>query len=107
MTWAHFVVMGGYAVMPDVLRDHPNKEKLRPVTLTPAGILLLFKCGLIDPRRMDTKSVDDKNKADSLAKVLVCAQALWMVLKCTARVSNQLPVTLLEGHTIVHFICAL
>lgn len=72
-TWAHFVVMGGYAIMPDVLRDCPNTERFRPATLTPAGILLLCKCGLVNPGRQDIKSIDDKNKADSFAKVLVCA----------------------------------
>lgn len=30
-----------------------------------------------------------------------------MVLQCTARVSSELPVTLLEGHTIAHVICVL
>ena len=109
-TWAHFVVMGGYTVIPDSLKDRRigNTEKsFRPVTLTPAGILLLFKCGLFKPGSEDIKSIDDKNKADLFAKVLVCVQALWMVLQCTARVSSELPVTLLEGHTIAHVICAL
>ena len=62
---------------------------------------------MVNPGRQDIKSIDDKNKAGSFAKVLVCTQALWMVLQCTARVSSELPVTLLEGHTLEHVICAL
>ncbi|KAF8249274.1 hypothetical protein K440DRAFT_544157, partial [Wilcoxina mikolae CBS 423.85] len=37
---------------------------------------------------------------------LVCAQTVWMMAQCIARKSNALPITLLEGHTMAHVLCA-
>ena len=53
------------------------------------------------------QDIQDKSKADGLAKTLVCVQALWFCAQCISRVTQQLPITLLELNTFAHSICAL
>jgi hypothetical protein len=53
------------------------------------------------------QDIDDKSKADTLQKVLVLIQVSWMVIQCTARRISDLPLTLLEIHTLVHVVCAI
>lgn len=76
----------------------------RRLTLTPRGIALLANCGLLPD--ISKKEIDDKSKADGIAKILVCLQAGWMVLQVVARTVYGLPITLLEVNTIGHVICA-
>jgi membrane protein implicated in regulation of membrane protease activity len=52
-------------------------------------------------------TIDDKSKANILAKILICVQVLWMVGQVLERKVAEYPITLLEIHTIVHVICAL
>jgi hypothetical protein len=47
-------------------------------------------------------SIKDRSKADGLAKGLVCVQVLWMIIQCIGRKVSDLPLTLLEIHTLVH-----
>ncbi|KAF8534643.1 hypothetical protein BDD12DRAFT_397982 [Trichophaea hybrida] len=51
---------------------------------------------------LDSPTILDKCKADSLVKLLVCVQATWMVLQCISRWFNELPVTLIEFSTPIH-----
>ncbi|KAM7213643.1 hypothetical protein V8F06_010964 [Rhypophila decipiens] len=53
------------------------------------------------------ESIQDKSKADVLAKVLIIAQASWLVLQCVMRLANKLPLATLELNTLAHAICAL
>ncbi len=45
------------------------------------------------------KQIDDRSKADTLAKVLTCFQAAYLVVRFLARVGQRLPVTSLEVST--------
>jgi len=77
MKTAFFVLMGGYVV-------HPGPEKVYglPVTLTAQGFALLYAQGGIPAAEdLETRVIEDKSKADGLAKVLVCIQAL---VRCPA-----------------------
>ena len=76
-----------------------------PSTLTSLGAISLAQLGLLP--KMRREEIQDKSKADSLAKSLVCLQASWMILQCIARKAQSLPVTLLEVNTLVHVVCAL
>ncbi|KEY75172.1 hypothetical protein S7711_01618 [Stachybotrys chartarum IBT 7711] len=53
-----------------------------------------------------TSQIQDKSKADGLAKSVVCIQAAWMMAQIIARLINGLPVSLLEINTCGHVICA-
>ena len=53
------------------------------------------------------KAIQDKSKADSLLKAIVCLQAMWFCLQFIIRLAQQLSVSLLELNTFAHAICAL
>ena len=50
----------------------------------------------------DIDEIKDKSKANMLSKVLVCIQALWVVIKAIGRKADGLPLTLLELNNIMH-----
>jgi hypothetical protein len=62
---------------------------------------------LYEPLNISKKDLQDKSKANGLAKSLVCLQAAWFCVQCLARVAQALPVTLLELNTFAHSTCAL
>lgn len=100
MTYAHYALMGGFAA--DVEDIH---NKLERVTLATDGIKFLAKNGYFC--QLDPGDIEDKSKADYLAKGLVCVQVVWIIGQAIERKIANLPITLLEAHTIVHVVCAL
>jgi hypothetical protein len=100
LVYAYFVSMGGFVV--DISRLH---NTLDHATITTNGMLLLASQGyFFHPTR---HTIDDKSKANLLAKMLICVQVLWMVGQVLERKVAEYPITLLEIHTIVHVVCAL
>jgi len=113
-----FIVMGGYEVVHEISnsgskialklpkgRDPEQQQHEWWGTLTPRGALLLNEFGALPLQT--TAQINDKSKANWLAKSLVCIQATWMLVQCTARKIAGLPITLLELNTVMHVICAL
>ncbi|KAF2004211.1 hypothetical protein P154DRAFT_379750, partial [Amniculicola lignicola CBS 123094] len=98
MEQAHFALSGGFAISSSAFSPHST------LTFTPSGVKFLAKLGLLP--RISHDSVVDKSKADWIAKVLVCVQASWFFVQCIARVSQKLPLTLLELHVLTHVVCA-
>ena len=80
----------------------PDRQRL---TLTARGVALLARCGLLP--QLSQEEIDDKNKADHLAKTVVCFQATWFLIQTIARLRAKLAVSLLEVMTIAHVACAL
>jgi len=74
MRSAFFVLMGGYTVHPA-----PGEFHGLPVTVTPYGFVILYAQGDINPEDLGTRLIEDKSKADGLAKLVVCIQALVSV----------------------------
>jgi len=107
-TWSlrlgFFAVMGGFTVSVDSL-DSQLFSDLDGMTLTPKGMKFLAKNRLALPN-VDIEAIRDKSKADSLAKLLVCLQAGWMLLQTIARQFENLPITLLELNTVAHVVAA-
>jgi len=97
----YYAVMGGFEVV--VGKEENGGDILQ--TVTPCGTILLARLGLLPP--LSTEDINDKSKADLLAKTLVCMQACWMLVQAVARKANGLPITLLELNTIMHVVCAL
>ena len=97
LEFGYYVVMGGYEIIDS------NGEFMG--TVTPLGALQLAREGLLP--EVSTDQINDKSKADSLAKTLVCIQASWMLVQCIARKVEGLPITLLEINTVMHVVCAL
>ncbi|GKU20688.1 unnamed protein product [Fusarium langsethiae] len=113
---AFFIIMGAVRFdvhdifsLTDLDKAHCNHfEKTvlgrRSVRSAPASIIWLAERGhWIKIRKQD---IDDKSKADTVQKALVLIQVLWMVTQCIARRIINLPLSLLEIHTIVHVVCA-
>jgi hypothetical protein len=101
MVSAFYIVMGGFAYnTTDISDDYPY------IALTPKGFKVSAEEGLITPDILNDKDIADRSKADSLGKLLVCVQALWMVVNCIARKASGRPTTLIELNVIVHVVVA-
>ena len=100
MVYGHFAAMGGFAA--DVEHIHNITKR---TTITPRGIVLLARRGKFC--QVNRSHIQDKSKADLLAKGLVCVQVLWVAGQAIERKLAGYPMTLLEIHTLVHVVCAL
>ena len=87
-------------------REYFKDTRLRRRSVRPgsAAIIQLAKRG--HWIQIPKQDVDDKSKADTIKKALVVIQVLWMVTQCIARRIYDLPLSVLEIHTIVHVVCA-
>ena len=99
MSSAFYAIMGGFVV--DLSGLH-NTRKI--VTITPSGLVFLAKCGHFFS--VPDKTINDKSKADTFAKIVIGIQVAYVVILVGARKAEGLPITLLELHVFVHVICA-
>ncbi|KAI5790954.1 hypothetical protein FPQ18DRAFT_260228, partial [Pyronema domesticum] len=105
MASAFFVIMGGVAYRRGLDFEIRDEELDFPyLMLNPTGFLELAKKKVLHPGILDNRSIVDRSKADSLAKLLVCAQAFWMVLNVITRKLDGLPNTLIELNVVVHVV---
>ena len=87
--------------MVDITDIHDNVTR---ATLIPASVLSLAEEGhFID---ISDQDIQDKSKADILAKSLVILQVTWICLQCISQKVAGFPLTPLEIHTLVHAACA-
>ncbi|OHE94495.1 hypothetical protein CORC01_10215 [Colletotrichum orchidophilum] len=101
MTQCFYAVMGGFVVE---VPSAENETAVRRVTVTPEGIRLLSFIGKLP--QIHESQIQDKSKADWMAKSLVCIQAGWMVAQVIGRLIKRLPVSLLGINTCGHVACA-
>lgn len=109
MAHSFFACAGGFALELDTLTgalvtdlDTTDPEKTKPVrlTLTARGILMLADSGHLPV--VEKAAIEDKSKANNLAKSAVLVQATWMLIQVIGRLAARLPVTLLEVNTMAH-----
>lgn len=111
MTHSFFACAGGFAVeLHDSInastvsgrRDENAAEAAKParLTLTARGVLFLAQQGIIPS--VYKEEIEDKSKANDLAKATVLVQATWMLIQVIGRLAARLPVTLLEVNTVAH-----
>ena len=106
MIHSFFACTGGFAFEIDGLDTVDKEEKDqegRPpqrLTLTARGVALLARCGHLP--RVDRGDIEDKSKANNLAKAAVVTQATWLLIQVIGRLAAGLPVTLLEVNTVAH-----
>ncbi|KAI5776682.1 hypothetical protein EDC01DRAFT_624948, partial [Geopyxis carbonaria] len=93
---AFYAVMGGFAL---------EGAELGSVTLDIA--ILVNTATLVKIQQYPTAAIDDKSKADYLAKLLTCVQAGWILLQCLGRKLSGLPITFLELNTVLHVVNAM
>ena len=111
---AFYAAMGGLEIAIDknaeipaeILQINPDfKSDLEKYcVLTLDGVKKLAMVDLLPD--LDDTYIADKTKADSLAKLLVCIQAVWMLVQTIVRKTYGLPITLLELNTLAHVGCA-
>jgi hypothetical protein len=101
---AFFAVMGGFAVENDYLNENNSKVTIRRI-ITVDGVLQLARLGLI--HSIDPEDINERSKADSIAKMFVLSQITWFGLQVIGRLSSDLPVTPLELHTAIHVACTI
>ncbi|KAF4334457.1 hypothetical protein FBEOM_11714 [Fusarium beomiforme] len=110
MVYTFFIIMGGVRVnindmlsLPDLRKEalgfFKSMERPYSVRLSPRTLTWLVERGYWIPI---SKKIDDKSKADYFQKLLVLIQVIWMVMQCIMRKSKNLPLGLLEVHTMVH-----
>ncbi|KAF9525227.1 hypothetical protein CPB83DRAFT_796745 [Crepidotus variabilis] len=92
-THAFFLVMGGFA-----LYDPDTNSFIR--TLDPQDLDDLHASEKITWPRVSAEQIQDRSKADFLAKTVVLVQTTWFIIGCIARAVNKLPVTELEIVTL-------
>lgn len=103
MTHSFWAVMGGIAIDPS--DSNPFIPDSKRSTLTPNGVSLLLKH---EPQLLpdiSEEEVRDKSKGGSLTKSVACIQATWFCLSCIARISQKMPVSMLELNTFAHALC--
>ncbi|TLD19621.1 hypothetical protein PspLS_09357 [Pyricularia sp. CBS 133598] len=111
MTHSFFACTGGFSFEfdeIDLVRDAAQDREAMTaprLTLTARGVALLARCGHLPD--VPREEIDDKSKANSLAKATVLLQATWMLIQAIGRLAAGLPVTLLEVNTVAHVLCAL
>jgi hypothetical protein len=104
ITQCFYAAMGGFVT--DVpWMDEDDERRLRRMTVTASGIRLLSFLGRLP--KIDEFQIQDKSKADWMAKSIVCIQAGWMVAQVIGRLIEGLPVSPLEINTCGHVACAM
>jgi hypothetical protein len=107
MTHGFYAQMGGFAVdfMSEGLGDNLNCEIGYVQT---DSIRRYLKQGRLNPNTWITeKEIQDKGKSDSLGKSLTILQLSWLLVQCSARLVQHLPLTTLELSTLAYIPCAL
>lgn len=90
--------------------DTTETEKQVVWNLTVAGMKELLNSGelekliikekILNKEHFDFATIEDKSKANNIAKALVSLQIIWVVIQCIGRYAQGLPVTLLETHIL-------
>ncbi|KAK3688762.1 hypothetical protein B0T22DRAFT_512503 [Podospora appendiculata] len=105
-THSWYAYMGGFAI--DTTPTDSADEFITgspPLRLFSQGVTIMGESGQLPD--IPLRYVQDKSKADSLAKLLIISQSSWMVLQCITRRSAGLYVTMVELNTLAHAVCAL
>lgn len=102
-----YALMGGFTMTSDRPEGTFLPRGLTRATVTPSGLRFLLQHEPQALPDITAEQIRDKSKADGLKKTLVCAQALWFCVQCISRLSESLPISLLELNTVGHALCAL
>lgn len=109
MVHSYYSIMGGFAIDTSVLPPEikgPFSSKKR-ITLTWSGVRLLMKREPHLLPQLSLEQIEDKAKANGLAKTIVCAQAIWFCLQCVTRIIQGLSISILELNVFCHALCTL
>ncbi|KAJ5385913.1 hypothetical protein N7509_008454 [Penicillium cosmopolitanum] len=72
----------------------------------PSNVVPLIETGVIKHSHLRERDIQDRAKADSLAKALTMLQTFWVTCNIIARAAYNLPITPLEISTVAYAVCA-
>lgn len=75
--------------------------------VTSKHVYILFKRGLIKLDALTPAAIDDRSKADGVAKLFAIVQTGWFILQCLARLIQHISITTLELSTIAFVVCTI
>lgn len=108
VTHSYYATMGGFAFSNQSPRgEFATPDGWKRLTLTSLGILELVR---LKPELLPDLSVadiQDKSKANGLAKAIVIMQASWFMIQCLSRMVTGMTISVLELNTFAHALCAL
>jgi hypothetical protein len=72
----------------------------------PSNVAPLIETGVIKHSHLRERDIQDRAKADSLAKAFTMLQTFWVTCNIIARAAYNLPITPLEISTVAYAVCA-
>jgi hypothetical protein len=104
-----YVISGGFVFST---YDLPPEEKFLPrgrnrVVLSDGAVVWLAENELSLLPDLSKAEIDDRSKANHLAKTIICVQAIWFIAQCASRMAQGLAISLLELSTFAHTLCRL
>lgn len=109
--WSHvhsfYAIMGGFAFDTNNAKVKFLPNGLSRLTLHPKALIYLADHAPHLIPDLSVQDIRDKSKADGLAKLIVCFQALWFCVQCIVRVAQGQAISFLELNTFAHALCAL
>lgn len=112
---AHFLIMGGVVLVPKRDSSSVGNDTTPDQWAVPGyhGLVLMIKNGCfkkmiergeLTSDMLNPEMVQDKSKADTIAKFLVTLQIFWMFVDCFGRLASRLSLSILEIHVLIHVI---
>jgi hypothetical protein len=98
MTHAFFADMGGFVLQTEDMSSFP---------LDAAQLHYLVKEKLVDFPAITKQAIKDRNKAESLVRIITLIQICWFLLNCIGRVGQSLSITTLELTTVAFVVCTI
>ncbi|KAM0710522.1 hypothetical protein Q7P35_002885 [Cladosporium inversicolor] len=83
-----------------------SSGRYRTFVLTPERYLIAIELGVIPPKPMNVKLIEDRALSDALAKVLLILSLFWFFINIIGRLASRLPVSALEVGTTAFAICS-
>jgi hypothetical protein len=83
-----------------------SRGRYRAFVLTPERYLTAVELGIIPPKPMNVKLIEDRALSDAFAKVLLILSLFWFFINIIGRLASRLPVSALEVGTTAFAICS-
>ncbi len=78
-----------------------------PFPLDALQLHYLVTKGYVDYPTITEREIDDRNKVDTLLRVITVMQTLWFIINCIARAAQRLPIATFELTTVSFIFCTL
>ncbi|EAW14590.1 uncharacterized protein ACLA_076300 [Aspergillus clavatus NRRL 1] len=94
----------GFSIQMDGLQFHTTDNW--DYAVTTRNVASLIEAGLLQPHHLKREEIEDRAKADALAKLFAVLQSGWVMINILARAAYHLPISPLEIATVAYVVCA-